>query len=497
MNQEGGIERDPWPELQELVAGDDALRRYLELSFRAFHATGDWPDVEKLQRHLLREREDIDLYAVGDRIPVDLGTNPVRVDNRCQLSIAGVALCDDSGGSTTYSYDAADRLSRVVGTSTTTYSYDAADQLASKTTGNKKVTYSYDADGNRTGESDLRNSYGYDQANRLISFGTANTYSYDGDGLRTKKIVSGTAETFVYDMADGLPLMIRDGSTYYVSGPGGLPLEQISGTTVNYYHQDQLGSTRLITNSSGGTVNTYSYDAYGNVTASTGTLSNPFRVAGQYLDSETGFYYLRARYYDPATGQFISRDPLASLTGEPYAYVTDNPLNAADPTGLEDVIPWEGAAGGTAVASCLIGPCELFIIAGAGGYVMGLVGAHDLETADPWVVSAARWVGLNILHADDKTVAEHGWEKHEGDLKDIGIESQDDLEQRIEDLKQNKGCVEQSPLRGGGRIWRGSDGIIVIDDGQGGGTALAPPDPKGYFDRVIRDRKSRADRPWE
>ena len=54
----------------------------------------------------------------------------------------------------------------------------------------------------------------------------------------------------------------------------------------------------------------------------------------EYTDAETGFVYLRARYYDPATGQFISRDPLVALTGSAYGYVYGNPLNLTDPLGL-------------------------------------------------------------------------------------------------------------------------------------------------------------------
>ena len=53
-----------------------------------------------------------------------------------------------------------------------------------------------------------------------------------------------------------------------------------------------------------------------------------------YTDAETGFQYLRARYYDPATGQFLNRDPLEALTGQPYAYAENNPLNLTDPTGM-------------------------------------------------------------------------------------------------------------------------------------------------------------------
>ncbi len=80
--------------------------------------------------------------------------------------------------------------------------------------------------------------------------------------------------------------------------------------------------------------NTYTYDAYGNLTASTGTLAKPLQYAGQYVDSESGLYYLRARYQDPGTGQFVSADPARPTTLEPYACVSGNPLNNVDPTGL-------------------------------------------------------------------------------------------------------------------------------------------------------------------
>ena len=54
----------------------------------------------------------------------------------------------------------------------------------------------------------------------------------------------------------------------------------------------------------------------------------------EYTDAETGFVYLRPRYYDLATGQFISRDPLTAMTGAPYSYAGGNPLNETDPSGL-------------------------------------------------------------------------------------------------------------------------------------------------------------------
>jgi RHS repeat-associated protein len=79
-------------------------------------------------------------------------------------------------------------------------------------------------------------------------------------------------------------------------------------------------------------VASYSYDAYGNTTASSGTASTPLRYAGQFQDPESDLYYLQARYYDPATAQFISRDPIGS-SGEPYSYAADSPTNNVDDTG--------------------------------------------------------------------------------------------------------------------------------------------------------------------
>jgi len=182
----------------------------------------------------------------------------------------------------------------------------------------------------------LRGPVSWDQANRITSFnvaGRAANYVYNGDGLRASKSVDGTLQSFTWDIAEGLPLIIQDAANNYVTGPGGLPLEQINGNTVIYYHRDQLGSTRALTDATGSTVRTTSFDAYGNLTASSGTAVNPFGFGGQYGDSETGLIYMRARYYDPATAQFLSRDSLAGLTREPYAYVADNPTNLVDPAG--------------------------------------------------------------------------------------------------------------------------------------------------------------------
>ena len=128
---------------------------------------------------------------------------------------------------------------------------------------------------------------------------------------------------------------MTDGTTSYLYDDAGTPIEQVDPAGVAlYYGHDQYGSTRLLTDATGAVAATFTYDPYGNLTAHTGTADTPLRWNGQYQDGDTGLYYLRARYYDPTTGQFLTRDPLGALTQNAYGYAGSDPLNAADPLGL-------------------------------------------------------------------------------------------------------------------------------------------------------------------
>src|SRR5207249_3313521 len=81
----------------------------------------------------------------------------------------------------------------------------------------------------------------------------------------------------------------------------------------------------------------YVYDSFGNLTTSSGTLTNPFQYTGRDYDQETGLRYYRARYYDPAVGRFLSEDPLEFGGGiNFYAYVHNSPSNRTDPLGFCD-----------------------------------------------------------------------------------------------------------------------------------------------------------------
>lgn len=174
----------------------------------------------------------------------------------------------------------------------------------------------------------------YDQADRLIQYGTNASYAYNGNGLRVSKTVNGVTTHFVWNQAQAMSELLQDGSTYYIYGPDGQPIEQIAAEKPTYLHQDQQGSVRLLTDSSGNVVGRYDYDSWGNVMSHAGTSITNLQYDGQYTDAETGFQYLRARYYDPVTGQFVTQDPAFPVTWERYGYAANEPLDLNDPTGL-------------------------------------------------------------------------------------------------------------------------------------------------------------------
>jgi RHS repeat-associated protein len=133
--------------------------------------------------------------------------------------------------------------------------------------------------------------------------------------------------TFVLAQQHDRMVAVRNAFIY---GPNDLPIEQINNSTgtVLYLYHDQQGSTRLLTGSTGKTEGSYSYSPYGTPEHS-GTATTPLGFDGQYTSADTGLIYLRAREYDPATGQFLSVDPLETVTGAPYYYAGDNPNPAA------------------------------------------------------------------------------------------------------------------------------------------------------------------------
>ena len=105
---------------------------------------------------------------------------------------------------------------------------------------------------------------------------------------------------------------------------------------MDYLHADTLGSVRT-TDATGAVTSDADYDPYGRPEAPTSDPTSQvtrFGYAGEYTDP-TGYLYLRARYYDPESAQFLTRDPLEATTGNPYGYTDGNPLQYTDPLGLD------------------------------------------------------------------------------------------------------------------------------------------------------------------
>lgn len=246
-----------------------------------------------------------------------------------------------------YVYDAVGNLLQATRNGiTTAYTYNNNDQLVSDGT----ASFAYDANGNlvtRTAGG-VPTTYGYDAENRLTSAvggSVSSQYAYDDDGNRVEAITATGTTRFLVDSANntGLSQVLeeRDGAGAVKARYAyGYQLASMTrGGSSSYVMRDSHRNVRALSGAGGAVTDRYTYDGYGNSVASTGSTENPYRYSGQRLDSDTGLYQLRARYYSPATSRFLSRDPLGGSLDDPrsthrYTYAGDDPINASDPTGL-------------------------------------------------------------------------------------------------------------------------------------------------------------------
>jgi RHS repeat-associated protein len=168
------------------------------------------------------------------------------------------------------------------------------------------------------------------------------TFDYDHAGRRVKMNAPLFNIRYLHD--DIGVLQEYDGANLattlkYSYGPTGLLSMNATGSGRSYYLRDALGSTSELTDSAGTTQASYSYDAWGKVLQSFDTTANRRRFTGHYSDSETGLHYFGARYYDDATGRFLSQDPFLGDPTNPasqhrYQYAQANPFRFIDPTGF-------------------------------------------------------------------------------------------------------------------------------------------------------------------
>jgi RHS repeat-associated protein len=229
-------------------------------------------------------------------------------------------------------------------------SYNADDQLSSET---------YDANGNTTHAAN-GNTYTYDSENHMTSMtgnGKVITMTYDAFGNRVAKTVNGvTTQYLVEDDVNptGLPQVLEDVQNGAAVRTYTYGLQRISQSlspivtgsnawTTSFYGYDGGGSVRQLTNSAGAVTDEYLYDAFGNSFTKTGTTPNNYLYRAEQYDSDLGLYYLRARYYNPATGRFLSRDPEDGKATDPaslhkYLYAGGDPVNGIDPMGRESML---------------------------------------------------------------------------------------------------------------------------------------------------------------
>jgi RHS repeat-associated protein len=239
-------------------------------------------------------------------------------------------------GLMTYAYTYDTRSNRATLTAsgaqsyTTAYDYDVNDRLLQtvKTTGQTQeiTNYQYDANGNTLsaltetltptggtaslalGSDGGYELYTYDGFNQLISTiqdGVETTYVYKPDGLRYNKATGGTTTTHIWDGANIVAELT--GSSVTATYVRGINLIAKGGGS-QYYSFNAHGDVVQLTNSSGTVTKDYRYDAFGVEVGPEGTDTNPWRYCGEYFDLETGTVYLRARYYDPVVGRFLTED---------------------------------------------------------------------------------------------------------------------------------------------------------------------------------------------
>ncbi|MEN6327368.1 MAG: RHS repeat-associated core domain-containing protein [Syntrophomonas sp.] len=160
-----------------------------------------------------------------------------------------------------------------------------------------------------------------DELSSFTSNGNTYSYTYDAEGLRSKKInLDGTSTRYHCDNYGRV--IAESNANNLVTAQiiwGDKPLARKIGNTFYYYLYNGHGDVIYLTDISGNIVNSYTYDEWGNIVSKQEQISNPIRYVGEYYDEESGLYYLRARYYDPAIGRFISKD---SVKGQ-----IDNPLS--------------------------------------------------------------------------------------------------------------------------------------------------------------------------
>ena len=275
-----------------------------------------------------------------------------------------------------YTYDANNnRKQMTIGNKTTAYQYNKNDELLrtdtlhTDTEKNDVVIYKNDKNGNRLatvnrseipaeakdtsyidvdvtlGDNQLNDNVvnHYNALNQLTETLTKNykvSFTYDAEGLRTGKMVNGEKTVYVWDGDQVVMELSKGGAVQkrYIRGNDLVYADKGENTEKTYYVTDMHGNVVQLLDESGNVTKTYEYDSFGNEVKPEKKDENPYRYCGEYYDKETEEVYLRARYYEPGVGRFITRDTYTGESDEPlslhlYTYCENDGVNAWDPSG--------------------------------------------------------------------------------------------------------------------------------------------------------------------
>ena len=275
-----------------------------------------------------------------------------------------------------YTYDANNnRKQMTIGNKTTAYQYNKNDELIrtdtlhTDTEKNDVVIYKNDKNGNRLatvnrseipaeakdtsyidvdvtlGDNQLNDNVvnHYNALNQLTETLTKNykvSFTYDAEGLRTGKTVNGEKTVYVWDGDQVVMELSKGGAVQkrYIRGNDLVYADKGENTEKTYYVTDMHGNVVQLLDEAGNVTKTYEYDSFGNEVKPEKKDENPYRYCGEYYDKETEEVYLRARYYEPSVGRFITRDTYTGESDEPlslylYTYCENDGVNAWDPNG--------------------------------------------------------------------------------------------------------------------------------------------------------------------
>ncbi|MBK8702551.1 MAG: RHS repeat-associated core domain-containing protein [Saprospiraceae bacterium] len=214
--------------------------------------------------------------------------------------------------------------------SNTTYDYDEGNRITQV----NGQTYNVNLNGNTTNQPGR--TYGWDVHDMLtsVSGNFTATYAYDALDNRRQATRNGQTRKFVLDILGTSNILAETDANgqitdYYVYGLGLIARVKPNNTT-HYYHFDFRGSTVAMTNASANITHAYQYDPFGKIMQQTEADDNRFTFVGKYgvMEEESNLYFMRARYYDPNLGRFLSEDPVWNTNL--FAYSDGNPVMNID-----------------------------------------------------------------------------------------------------------------------------------------------------------------------